>query len=205
MAAAAFLGRSCSPRTWAPLLIGGPATVQLINNGLAGPAISIPLSAAAPVLFQADATTVLATHGNGPVVTKTQPAQRGEVIVLYATVLVPLPRQLSPIRSRRSRRPLPIRRIPSGVERHGRRSQAGVVRGRDAGVRRSVSNQPSAPRRPASQPGDPHWLWQPTEPSRAHTSLAVNSVGHAFSLSKEAHEGSCSRRHFERSSGAFTS
>jgi hypothetical protein len=24
-------------------------------------------------------------------------------------------------------------------------------------------------------------------------------------LSKEAHEGSCSRRHFERSSGAFTS
>jgi len=70
-----------------PLLIGGPATVQLINNGLAGPAISIVLSAAAPVLFQADATTVVASHGNGPLVSKAQPAQRGEVIVLYATGL----------------------------------------------------------------------------------------------------------------------
>jgi len=70
-----------------PLLIAGPATVQLINNGLAGPAISIALSAAAPVLFQADATTILATHGNGTVVNKAQPAQHGEVIVLYATGL----------------------------------------------------------------------------------------------------------------------
>jgi uncharacterized protein (TIGR03437 family) len=70
-----------------PLLIAGPATVQLINNGLAGPAVAIMLSASAPVLFQSDATTVIATHGNGPLVTKTQPAQRNEVVVLYATGL----------------------------------------------------------------------------------------------------------------------
>jgi uncharacterized protein (TIGR03437 family) len=70
-----------------PLLIAGPATVQLINSGLAGPPISIMLSSAAPVLFQPDATTVTATHGNGPLITPNQPASRGEVVVLYATGL----------------------------------------------------------------------------------------------------------------------
>ena len=70
-----------------PSLTPGPATVQLVNDGLAGPAVTITLSASAPVLFQSDATTVVATHGNGPPVTAQQPAQRGEVVVLYATGL----------------------------------------------------------------------------------------------------------------------
>jgi uncharacterized protein (TIGR03437 family) len=69
------------------ILIGGPATVQLINNGLAGPPVTIALASAAPVLFQSDATTIAATHGNGPLVTQATPAQRGEVVVLYATGL----------------------------------------------------------------------------------------------------------------------
>ena len=69
------------------ILIAGPATVQLINNGLAGPPVTIALASAAPVLFQSDATTIAATHGNGPLVTQTTPAQRGEVVVLYATGL----------------------------------------------------------------------------------------------------------------------
>jgi uncharacterized protein (TIGR03437 family) len=70
-----------------PSLIAGPAVVQLINDGLAGPPITITLSAAAPVLFQSDATTVIATHGNGPLVTAAQPSERGEIVVLYATGL----------------------------------------------------------------------------------------------------------------------
>lgn len=72
-----------------PSLIPGPATVELENDGIYGPPIQIALAAAAPVLFQSDATTVIATHGNGPLVTAASPAQPGEVVVLYATGLGP--------------------------------------------------------------------------------------------------------------------
>jgi uncharacterized protein (TIGR03437 family) len=70
-----------------PSLIAGPAMLQLVNDGLAGPPVSITLSGAAPVLFQADAVNVVATHGNGPPVTPQQPAMPGEIVVLYATGL----------------------------------------------------------------------------------------------------------------------
>jgi len=72
-----------------PSLIPGPALVELENDGIYGPPIQIVLSAAAPVLFQSDPTTVIATHGNGPPVTSIAPAQPGEVVVLYATGLGP--------------------------------------------------------------------------------------------------------------------
>jgi uncharacterized protein (TIGR03437 family) len=72
-----------------PSLIPGPAIVELQNDGLYGPAIQIALVSAAPVLFQSDATTAIATHGNGPLVTAAAPAQPGEVVVLYATGLGP--------------------------------------------------------------------------------------------------------------------
>lgn len=65
----------------------GPVTIQLENYGAAGPPISVPLGNAAPALFQMDATTVIATHGNGPLVTQASPAKPGEVVVLYATGL----------------------------------------------------------------------------------------------------------------------
>jgi uncharacterized protein (TIGR03437 family) len=65
----------------------GPVTIQLENYGAAGPPISVPLGNAAPALFQLDATTVIATHGNGPLVTQDSPAKPGEVVVLYATGL----------------------------------------------------------------------------------------------------------------------
>jgi len=71
------------------ILIGGPAIVQLEVNGVAGPAVSITLGATAPSLFQIDATTALATHADGSLVTSTSPAQGGEEIVLWATGLGP--------------------------------------------------------------------------------------------------------------------
>jgi uncharacterized protein (TIGR03437 family) len=70
-------------------LVPGPATVQLVNDGFAGPPVSITLSATAPALFQSDAMVVIATHGNGPLVTPAAPAQPGEVVVLYAAGLGP--------------------------------------------------------------------------------------------------------------------
>jgi len=69
------------------LLTPGPVTVQLDNRGLYGPPVQIALAPAAPALFQLDATTVLATHGNGPLVTADSPAAPGEIVVLYATGL----------------------------------------------------------------------------------------------------------------------
>jgi len=65
----------------------GPVTVQLQNRGIYGPPIQITLSATAPALFQLDATNVIATHGNGPLVTPQSPAMPGEILVLYATGL----------------------------------------------------------------------------------------------------------------------
>ncbi len=69
------------------ILDPGPVTVQLNNRAIYGPPIQITLSAAAPSLFQLDASNVIATHGNGPLVTPSSPAQPGEVVVLYATGL----------------------------------------------------------------------------------------------------------------------
>jgi uncharacterized protein (TIGR03437 family) len=69
------------------LLTPGAVTVELENRSLFGPAIQITLMAAAPALFQSDASTVLATHGNGPLVTAESPAASGEIVVLYATGL----------------------------------------------------------------------------------------------------------------------
>jgi uncharacterized protein (TIGR03437 family) len=70
-------------------LIAGPATVQLENSSKYGPPVSITLGPAAPALFQSDAQTVIATHGNGPLVTAASPARGGEIVVLYATGLGP--------------------------------------------------------------------------------------------------------------------
>jgi uncharacterized protein (TIGR03437 family) len=70
-------------------LIPGRVTLQLVNDGLAGPAINIMLDPVAPALFEVGGPYVIATHGNGPLVTPEWPATAGEVVVLYATGLGP--------------------------------------------------------------------------------------------------------------------
>jgi len=70
-------------------LTAGPATVQIEVNGFAGPPVGIMLTALAPAMFQADATTALAAHLNGQVVSAASPAQPGELVVLYASGLGP--------------------------------------------------------------------------------------------------------------------
>jgi len=68
-------------------LTAGPATLQLVNDGLAGPAINIMLDSVAPAMFQISGTTVLAAHLDGTIISSDAPARRGEVVVLYATGL----------------------------------------------------------------------------------------------------------------------
>jgi len=70
-------------------LVPGPVMLQLVVDGLAGPAIPILLESAAPSLFQLDAATVLAVHLDGSTITATSPAQPGEVVVLFASGLGP--------------------------------------------------------------------------------------------------------------------
>jgi uncharacterized protein (TIGR03437 family) len=67
----------------------GPASIQLVNNGLAGPAISITLDPVAPAMFQLNPPAVLAAHLDGTVISANAPAHRGEVVVIYATGLGP--------------------------------------------------------------------------------------------------------------------
>ena len=70
-------------------LVAGPATIQLINDGLAGPAINIRLDPVAPAMFELSGTVVLAAHLDGTVITPDAPAHRDEIVVLYATGLGP--------------------------------------------------------------------------------------------------------------------
>jgi uncharacterized protein (TIGR03437 family) len=70
-------------------LVPGPVTLQVVLSGRAGPSVAITLEESAPGLFEADDHFVIATHGNGPVITADSPAAPGEVVVLYATGLGP--------------------------------------------------------------------------------------------------------------------
>ena len=65
-------------------LKAGASSVQLIRDGVAGPEIPVTVTDSSPGLFQADAVTVVAAFPDGSIVTKTRPAQPGQVIVLYA-------------------------------------------------------------------------------------------------------------------------
>ncbi len=68
-------------------LLPGPATVQLVIDGLAGPQVTVRLGAATPALFQLDQQFAIATHANGSVITPAAPARPGELVVLYANGL----------------------------------------------------------------------------------------------------------------------
>lgn len=65
-------------------LVPGPATVQVVSDGYAGPAITIQLNATAPAVFPLDATNVIATFLDGTLVTSSAPAHAGEWVVLWA-------------------------------------------------------------------------------------------------------------------------
>lgn len=73
-------------------LAGNTATVRLVNNGLAGPLVTLTVHDAAPALFlhySPDQTTPIAFHGDGRLVTQQLPAHPGGLVVLYATGLGP--------------------------------------------------------------------------------------------------------------------
>jgi len=74
------------------------ATVVVINSGVAGAPAQVPVLAAQPGIFTVPGTTLpggyslgVITHGaDGRLVTRENPARRGEVVVIYATGLGPV-------------------------------------------------------------------------------------------------------------------
>lgn len=72
-----------------PHLLPGTVHLQVVASGRAGPDIPLRLEESAPGLFETAGHFIIATHGNGPLVTAESPASPGEVIVLYATGLGP--------------------------------------------------------------------------------------------------------------------
>jgi uncharacterized protein (TIGR03437 family) len=73
-----------------PNMTAGAAVVQVTIDGLAGPAISLTLAAAAPGLFQLDLQNAVATEVDGTVLTPASPARPGDIVSLYATGLGPV-------------------------------------------------------------------------------------------------------------------
>jgi len=65
----------------------GVAELRVIVDALVGPVVSLQVQPASPALFQLDATTAIATHADGTLITGAHPGRRDEVIVLYATGL----------------------------------------------------------------------------------------------------------------------
>jgi uncharacterized protein (TIGR03437 family) len=98
-------------------LVAGPATVQVVANGYAGLPVTLQLTATAPAIFPADATTVIATFLDGTLVTATAPARGGDWVVLWAGGLGPtnppaVPNQLETIAARLA---APIQVLLNGV------------------------------------------------------------------------------------------
>lgn len=68
-------------------LVAGNATVRVIREGVAGPAVTIALVPSAPALFSTAAGFAIATHLDGSLLTDVAPGEPGEFVVVYATGL----------------------------------------------------------------------------------------------------------------------
>src|SRR5271165_356312 len=77
-------------------LLPGPADVQLVVDGIAGPVISVTLGATTPALFELDPQTAVATRPDGSVIEASAPIAPGEWAILYANALGPIAPPLAP-------------------------------------------------------------------------------------------------------------
>lgn len=65
----------------------GDITVQVVREGVVGPAVTETLVDAAPALFDTGTGFAITTHADGTLLTDTSPGQPGEIVVVYATGL----------------------------------------------------------------------------------------------------------------------
>jgi len=67
--------------------IAGPAEVQLLIDGRAGPAVTVSLRPSNPALFLLAPSIAIATQADGSLLTPEKSAKPGDIIILYATGL----------------------------------------------------------------------------------------------------------------------
>jgi uncharacterized protein (TIGR03437 family) len=82
-------------------LLPGPVEVQLVVDGIAGPAISVTLGPTAPALFELDPQTAVAVRPDASVIDAATPASPGDWAILYGNALGPVtppvpPGQIAP-------------------------------------------------------------------------------------------------------------
>jgi uncharacterized protein (TIGR03437 family) len=66
----------------------GDVTLRVTRQGVTGPNVTITLADAAPALFRGESDVALATHGgSASIITATEPAAPGDLVVIYATGL----------------------------------------------------------------------------------------------------------------------
>ena len=65
----------------------GRRQIRLLTNGKAGPDVEVQIAESSPGLFALDNSAVIATRGNGTLITAEEPARPGEILVLYAVGL----------------------------------------------------------------------------------------------------------------------
>jgi uncharacterized protein (TIGR03437 family) len=70
-----------------PNFLPGKTTFTVVSQGLAGPLLTLQLQTTSPAFFLLNAQTVVATHADFSVITTTNPALPGEIVILYATGL----------------------------------------------------------------------------------------------------------------------
>jgi uncharacterized protein (TIGR03437 family) len=63
------------------------ARVVVVNNGATSETVTVPLRAALPGVFTTDGATGVVLHADNQLVSANRPAERGEVVVVYATGL----------------------------------------------------------------------------------------------------------------------
>ena len=63
------------------------APLQVTRQGVAGPAVTIPMALTAAAFFEWNGNLAIAEHADGSLITAAAPAQAGEVVVLYAAGL----------------------------------------------------------------------------------------------------------------------
>jgi uncharacterized protein (TIGR03437 family) len=65
-------------------IVASSGIVYVTRQGVAGPGVTIPLANTSPGFFEWNGNFALAEHADGSVITASDPAQPGEVVVLYA-------------------------------------------------------------------------------------------------------------------------
>jgi uncharacterized protein (TIGR03437 family) len=65
-------------------IVTSSGVVYVTRQGVAGPGVTIPLANTSPGFFEWNGNFVLAEHADGSVITASDPALAGEIVVLYA-------------------------------------------------------------------------------------------------------------------------